>query len=98
MPRTVKTRHYTRQEGQKPNKKKAAAASKSREDRDVTEAGRRRRAEPPPPRPATAPAAFRLALPRSNPAIYVTLSLGVTFPFNVVVGIPLYIALANWLF
>ena len=45
-----------------------------------------------------APAAFRLALPRSNPAIYVTLSLGVTFPFNVVVGIPLYIALANWLF
>lgn len=44
------------------------------------------------------PAAMRLALPQANPAIYVTLSLGVTFPFNVVVGIPVYIAIAEWLF
>lgn len=38
------------------------------------------------------PAALRLALPQANPAIYVTLSLAVTFPFNVVAGIPLYYA------
>ncbi|MEP3112652.1 sodium-dependent bicarbonate transport family permease [Nisaea sp.] len=44
------------------------------------------------------PAAMRLALPQANPAIYTTLSLGVTFPFNVVIGIPLYIALADMLF
>ncbi|NEW89441.1 sodium-dependent bicarbonate transport family permease [Rhodopseudomonas sp. WA056] len=44
-----------------------------------------------------APAAMRLALPRANPAIALTLSLGITFPFNLIVGIPLYIALANHL-
>jgi len=44
------------------------------------------------------PAAMRLALPQANPAIYVTLSLGVTFPFNVVIGIPLYVAVAEWFF
>jgi len=44
------------------------------------------------------PAAMRLALPQANPAVYVTLSLGVTFPFNLVIGIPLYVALANWLY
>jgi uncharacterized protein len=41
------------------------------------------------------PAAMRLALPAANPAIALTLSLGVTFPFNLLVGIPLYIAVAN---
>lgn len=44
------------------------------------------------------PAAMRLALPQANPAVYTTLSLGVTFPFNVVIGIPLYIAIADMLF
>ncbi|WP_417789604.1 sodium-dependent bicarbonate transport family permease [Terasakiella pusilla] len=44
------------------------------------------------------PAAMRLALPQANPAVYVTLSLGVTFPFNLVIGIPLYVAMAQWLF
>lgn len=43
------------------------------------------------------PAALRLALPDANPAISLTLSLGVTFPFNLVLGIPLYVAAANWL-
>jgi uncharacterized protein len=43
------------------------------------------------------PAAMRVALPQANPAIYLTLALGVTFPFNLVVGIPLYLALAQWL-
>ena len=41
------------------------------------------------------PAAMRLALPAANPAIALTLSLGVTFPFNLLVGIPLYIAVAK---
>jgi len=43
------------------------------------------------------PAAMRLALPESNPSVYLTLSLGITFPFNIAIGIPLYIAAANWL-
>jgi hypothetical protein len=43
------------------------------------------------------PAAMRLALPEARPAIYLTLSLGVTFPFNLTVGIPLYAALAGWI-
>lgn len=37
-----------------------------------------------------APAAVRLALPTANPGITLTTSLGVTFPFNLVIGIPLY--------
>lgn len=41
------------------------------------------------------PAAMRVALPEANPSIYLTLSLGVTFPFNLVLGIPLYMALAG---
>ena len=41
------------------------------------------------------PAAMRVALPEANPSIYLTLSLGVTFPFNLTVGIPLYVALAS---
>ncbi|MEI8145486.1 MAG: sodium-dependent bicarbonate transport family permease [Alphaproteobacteria bacterium] len=40
------------------------------------------------------PAAMRLALPEARPSIYLTLSLGVTFPFNLTIGIPLYLALA----
>ena len=42
-----------------------------------------------------APAAMRLALPAANPALALTLSLGVTFPFNLLVGIPLYIAVGG---
>ena len=41
------------------------------------------------------PAAMRLALPAANPAIALTLSLGITFPFNLLIGIPLYIAVAG---
>ncbi|MEM7681536.1 MAG: sodium-dependent bicarbonate transport family permease [Planctomycetota bacterium] len=36
------------------------------------------------------PAALRLALPQANPSIYVPLALGVTFPFNIILGIPMY--------
>lgn len=42
-----------------------------------------------------APAAVRIALPQANPAIYLTASLAVTFPFNLVFGIPLYLAAAR---
>jgi hypothetical protein len=41
------------------------------------------------------PAALRLALPEAKPSIYVPLSLGVTFPFNLTLGIPLYLFLAS---
>ncbi len=41
------------------------------------------------------PAAMRVALPEANPALYLTLSLGVTFPFNLTIGIPTYVAIAQ---
>ena len=44
-----------------------------------------------------APAAVRIALPDASPGIYVTASLGITFPFNLIVGIPLYIEIAEYL-
>ena len=40
------------------------------------------------------PAAMRVALPEANPSLYLTLSLGVTFPFNLTIGIPLYVGIA----
>ncbi len=44
-----------------------------------------------------APAAVRIALPEANPTYYLTASLGITFPFNVILGIPLYYTFASWL-
>lgn len=41
------------------------------------------------------PAAMRLALPQARPAIYLTLSLGVTFPMNLTIGIPVYSEIAK---
>lgn len=41
------------------------------------------------------PAAMRVALPEANPSVYLTLSLGVTFPFNLTIGIPLYVAVSQ---
>lgn len=37
------------------------------------------------------PAAMRLTVPEANPSLYISTALGVTFPFNIVVGIPLYL-------
>ena len=48
--------------------------------------------------PSTAPAAVRASLPNADPAVYVTTSLGITFPFNLVIGIPLYLAMSNLLY
>jgi hypothetical protein len=42
-----------------------------------------------------APAAVRVALPGANPAYYLTLALGITFPFNLAIGIPLFQTLAK---
>jgi hypothetical protein len=44
-----------------------------------------------------APPAVRMTLPEANPAYYLTASLAVTFPFNLVIGIPLYYQIALWL-
>lgn len=41
------------------------------------------------------PAAMRLAIPEADPAVSVTLSLGVTFPINVMIGIPVYFEIAR---
>ena len=43
------------------------------------------------------PAALRLALPEANPSLSLTASLGITFPFNILLGIPLYLMLAEQL-
>ena len=43
------------------------------------------------------PAAMRVALPEANPSVYLTLSLGVTFPFNLTLGLGLYLAAAQWI-
>jgi hypothetical protein len=43
------------------------------------------------------PPAMRMAIPEANPSIYLTLALGITFPFNVVFGIPVYYSFANFL-
>lgn len=41
------------------------------------------------------PAVLRYALPEANPSLYFGLSLGVTFPLNILVGIPSYVAIAQ---
>jgi hypothetical protein len=43
------------------------------------------------------PAAMRIAVPEANPGLFLPLALGVTFPFNVAVGIPVYLELLRWL-
>ena len=43
------------------------------------------------------PAAMRLSVPEANPGIYLPLSLAITFPFNISIGIPLYYYLINLL-
>ena len=41
------------------------------------------------------PAVLRHALPEVNPGLYMGMSLGITFPFNIIIGIPLYTVLAK---
>jgi hypothetical protein len=42
------------------------------------------------------PAVLRHAMPEVNPALYMGTSLGITFPLNIIVGIPVYIWLASY--
>jgi uncharacterized protein len=37
------------------------------------------------------PAAMRMTVPEANPSLYVSMALAITFPFNIIVGIPLYL-------
>lgn len=45
-----------------------------------------------------APAALKSSVPEANPSIYLGLALGITFPFNLVIGIPFYYTVANWIY
>ncbi|BAO84574.1 predicted permease [Serpentinimonas maccroryi] len=45
-----------------------------------------------------APAACRASLPEANPGIYLTSSLGITLPFNLLLGLPLFYSYALWLY
>jgi hypothetical protein len=41
------------------------------------------------------PAVLRHAIPEARPALYFGMSLGITFPFNILLGVPLYLSLAR---
>lgn len=43
-----------------------------------------------------APTAMRVAIPEANPTLSIGAVLGITFPFNITLGIPLYLAMAQW--
>lgn len=45
-----------------------------------------------------APAACRVALPEANPSYYLTAALAITFPFNIMIGLPLYHEIALHIF
>lgn len=42
------------------------------------------------------PAAMRLAAPKADPGLYIPMALGVTFPFNITIGMSLYYAIICW--
>lgn len=44
------------------------------------------------------PAAMRMTVPKANPSLYVSMALALTFPFNIIVGIPLYLEIIKHLF
>jgi len=41
------------------------------------------------------PAVVRHAIPEANPSLYIGMSLGLTFPFNILIGIPVYVGIAH---
>ena len=41
------------------------------------------------------PAAMRLAAPKADPGLYIPMALGITFPFNITIGMPIYFLIAN---
>ena len=42
------------------------------------------------------PAAMKLAAPRADPGLYLPMALGVTFPFNITIGMPVYFIIVNY--
>lgn len=45
-----------------------------------------------------APTAARISIPNANPTYYLSAALGITFPFNIIIGIPLYTQIAKWFY
>lgn len=41
------------------------------------------------------PAAMRMTVPEANPSLYISMALALTFPFNIIIGIPIYFAIIN---
>lgn len=41
------------------------------------------------------PAAMRMTVPEANPSLYISMALALTFPFNIIIGIPVYLAVIN---
>jgi hypothetical protein len=39
----------------------------------------------------TVPAAMKIAAPKANPSLYIPMALAITFPFNITLGMPLYL-------
>ena len=44
------------------------------------------------------PAVLRYAIPEANPSLYVGVCLGMTFPINILIGVPVYTAVARIVF
>jgi len=42
------------------------------------------------------PAAMKLAAPKANEGLYLPMALAITFPFNITLGMPLYLCIINW--
>ena len=41
------------------------------------------------------PAAMRMSVPEANPSLYISMALALTFPFNIIIGIPIYLGIIN---
>ena len=41
------------------------------------------------------PTAMRMTVPEARPGYYISTTLGLTFPFNIIIGIPVYMGLVN---
>ncbi len=42
------------------------------------------------------PAAMRMTVPEANPSLYISMALALTFPFNIIIGIPIYFQVIQW--
>jgi uncharacterized protein len=43
------------------------------------------------------PAAMRMSVPEANPSLYISMALALTFPFNIIVGIPIYLQIIQFI-